>query len=169
MWYANQKDSWSYDYAIDTQQRVEKHLLPLLGYKPITEINTKTMRDLLLGIQDKGLIDTLYKVKSIASRIFNYSIGMEISEINPVNNLSNDVFKKKVEQHYATVTEPKQIAWLLSMIKQVNSGQSVKTALELAPHLFLRPEELTGLRWSEIDFQMDLDFVRLNLTRFYTR
>ena len=94
MWYANQKDSWSYDYAIDTQQRVEKHLLPLLGYKPITEINTKTMRDLLLDIQDKGLIDTLYKVKSIASRIFNYSIGMEISEINPVNNLSNDIFKK---------------------------------------------------------------------------
>ena len=31
MWYANQKDSWSYDYAIDTQQRVEKHLLPSKG------------------------------------------------------------------------------------------------------------------------------------------
>ena len=87
MWYANQKDGWTYDYAIDTQQRVDKHLLPLLGYKPITEINTKIMRDLLLGIQDKGTIDTLYKVKSIASRIFNYSIGMEISEINPVSNL----------------------------------------------------------------------------------
>jgi integrase len=152
MWYANQQDGWTYDYAIDTQQRVEKHLLPLLGYKPITEINTKTMRDLLLGIQDKGLIDTLYKVKSIASRIFNYSIGMEISEINPVNNLSNDIFKKKVEKHYATVTEPKQIKWLLGMLNEVNSALPVKTALKLAPHLFLRPEELAGLKWSEIDF-----------------
>jgi integrase len=152
MWFANQKDGWTYDYAIDTQQRVEKHLLPLLGYKSITEINTKTMRDLLLDIQDKGLIDTLYKVRSIASRIFNYSIGMEISEINPVNNLPNDIFKKKVEKHYASVTEPKQIKWLLSMLKEVNSSLPVKTALELAPHLFLRPEELTGLRWSEIDF-----------------
>jgi integrase len=153
MWYANQKDGWTYDYAIDTQQRVDKHLLPLLGYKPITEINTKTMRDLLLGIQEKGTIDTLYKVKSIASRIFNYSIGMEISEINPVSNLPNDIFKKKLEKHYASVTEPKEIKWLLVMLKDVNSSLPVKIALDLAPHLLLRPEELAGLKWSEIDFK----------------
>jgi integrase len=153
MWYGNQKDGWTYDYAIDTQQRVAKHLLPLLGHMPITEINTKMMRDLLLGIQDKGTIDMLYKIKSIASRIFSYSIGMELSEINPVSNLSNDIFKKKVEKHYASITEPKKIKWLLTILKDLNSSMPVRIALDLAPHLLLRPEELAGLEWSEIDFK----------------
>ena len=153
MWYDNQKDGWTYDYAIDTKQRVAKHLLPLLGHMPITEINTKMMRDLLLGIQDKGTIDMLYKIKSIASRIFSYSIGMELSEINPVSNLSNDIFKKKVEKHYASITEPKKIKWLLTILKDLNSSMPVRIALDLAPHLLLRPEELAGLEWSEIDFK----------------
>ena len=153
MWYGNQKDGWTYDYAIDTKQRVDNHLLPLLGHMPIKEINTKMMRDLLLGIQDKGTIDMLYKIKSIASRIFSYSIGMELSEINPVSNLSNDIFKKKIEKHYASITEPKKIKWLLTMLKGVNSSMPVRIALDLAPHLLLRPEELAGLQWSEIDFK----------------
>ena len=153
MWYGNQKDGWTYDYAIDTKQRVAKHLLPLLGHMPITEINTKMMRDLLLGIQDKGTIDMLYKIKSIASRIFSYSICMELSEINPVSNLSNDIFKKKVEKHYASITEPKKIKWLLTILKDLNSSMPVRIALDLAPHLLLRPEELAGLEWSEIGFK----------------
>ena len=38
------------------------------------------------------------------------------------------------------------------MLKQSRGGIAVKTALNLAPHFFLRPGELVGLRWEEIDF-----------------
>ena len=39
------------------------------------------------------------------------------------------------------------------MLKGVNSSMPVRIALDLAPHLLLRPEELAGLQWSEIDFK----------------
>ena len=153
MWHNNLKDEWSEGYAIDTQQRAAKYLLPVLGDMPITEINAKIMRDLLLDIQDKGVLDTVAKIRGIATRIFSYSVGMGAIEVNPVRDLPLDIFKKPKEKHYATVTEPKKIAWLLNILKEVNSLQSVKIALELAPHLFLRPTELTGLLWSEVDLE----------------
>jgi len=163
MWHNHQKDSWSKDYAIDTQQRANKYLLPLLGNQPIAEINAKTMRDLLLDIQEKGILDTVQKIKGIANKVFSYSVGMGVIDINPVRDLPNDIFKKPKEKHYATITEPKKIAWLLGMLKEVNSSQSVKTALTIAPHVFLRPTELSGLKWSEID--LDNKIIRIESQR----
>ena len=162
MWHSSMSD-WSEGYAIDTQQRANMYLLPLLGDRRIDEINTKLLIDLLLEIQNKGVLDTVQKIKGILNRVFSYAVNMQIINSNPAREISNDLFKKKKESRYAFVSEPKDIKWLLSMLKQVNSGQSVTTALELAPHLFLRAGELVGLRWSEIDFEEKL--IRLPASR----
>jgi integrase len=41
---------------------------------------------------------------------------------------------------------------LLLKLKQVSSGLSVKTAVNLVPHLMLRPDELATLKWEYFDF-----------------
>ena len=43
----------------------------------------------------------------------------------------------------------------------------VRMALKIAPHLFLRPGELVGLRWSEVD--LDENIIRINASRMKMR
>jgi integrase len=50
--------------------------------------------------------------------------------------------------------------------KHIGSDE-VNAALEIAPHVFLRPGELTGLLWSEVDFQERL--IRINAERMKTK
>jgi integrase len=54
------------------------------------------------------------------------------------------------------MTNPKDISRLLKMIDCHKGTYQVETALKLAPYLFLRPGELAGLMWDEIDFDNNL-------------
>ena len=155
-WHNNKKDEWSIDYANDVAQRAECYLLPFIGNKPMGEITTPEMLGLLKKIEQRDLLDTLEKIKGIASRVFSYAVGMGYVTINPVRDLPRDVFKKKKQQHYSTITDPKEIGFLLRAIDGHKGSYQVRTALIIAPHLFLRPGELTGLTWKEIDFNNKL-------------
>ena len=162
-WLNNKKDEWTPGYAEDTVQRANSYLLPIIGKMPIDQINSPIMLKLLLEIQDKGLLDTLQKVKGIANGVFSHSVGMGIITVNPVRDLPNDIFKKKPIKHHATITDPKEIGLLLNMLDQHIGSDEVNAALTIAPHVFLRPGELTGLLWSEVDFHARL--IRINAER----
>ena len=107
------------------------------------------------------------KVKSILNGVFKYSVGMDIIKINPVRDLPNDIFEKKADKHYATITDPKEIPWLLDKLEQYEGTYEVRAALIIAPHVFLRPTELTGMLWSEVDF--DDHLIRINKGRMKTK
>ena len=162
-WLNNKKDEWTPGYAEDILQRANSYLLPIIGKMPIDEISSPIMLKLLLEIQDKGLLDTLQKVKGIANRVFSHSVGMGIITVNPVRDLPNDIFKKKPIKQHATITDPKEIGLLLHMLDKHIGSDEVNAALTIAPHVFLRPGELTGLLWSEVDFHARL--IRINAER----
>ena len=151
-WIENKRDEWSSGYIEDTQQRANNYLMPTLGKLPIEDIKSPDMRNLLLKIQSSGKLDMLQKVKGIANGVFKYSVGMGVISVNPVRDLPNEIFKKKPVKHYASITDPKEIGILLDKLEEYNGSYEVNNALKLAPHLFLRPSELTGLLWSEVDF-----------------
>ena len=151
-WIENKRDEWSSGYIEDTQQRANNYLIPTLGKLPIEDIKSPDMRNLLLKIQSSGKLDMLQKVKGIANGVFKYSVGMGVISVNPVRDLPNEIFKKKPVRHYASITDPKEIGILLDKLEEYNGSYEVNNALKLAPHLFLRPSELTGLFWSEVDF-----------------
>ena len=167
-WHDFKKDDWSVDYADDVIKRAKMYLLPYIGNKPMSTIDSKTMRILLKQIERKGIIDTLQKIRSIASRVFKYSVGLDIIKSDPTRDLSTDIFKRKKTVHYATITNPVEIGGLLRAIENYKWSYAVGTALKIAPHVFLRPSELAGLTWDEIDFTNKLirnDASRMKMDR----
>jgi len=162
-WLEFKKDTWTPGYVDDTQQRANSYLIPVIGNLLVEEIKSSDMRVLLLKIQETGKLDMLKKVKGIASGVFKYSVGMDIITVNPVRDLPSDIFKKIPVKHYATITNPREIASLLNKLDTHIGTLEVSTALKLAPHLLLRPSELTGLLWSEIDF--DEKLIRIDADR----
>lgn len=152
-WIDNNKDEWSPKTTKQATQRANNYLMPTLRNLPIEDIMPPHMRNLLLKIQDKGKLDMLHKVKGIANGVFKYSVGMGVISVNPVRDLPNDIFKKKPVKHYATITDPKEIGLFLNKLEEYRGSYEVKAALRMASHIFLRPNELSGLLWSEIDFE----------------
>ena len=82
-----------------------------------------------------------------------YAVSNEEIEINIALSLSPDLFIKKPEKHYAHAKTPQEYKKVLLKLKQVSSGLSVKTAVNLVPHLMLRPDELASLKWEYFHFK----------------
>jgi integrase len=162
-WIDNNKDDWTKKTTKQAIQRANNYLIPTLGNLPLEDIKPPDMRILLLKIQGSGKLDMLLKVKGIANGVFKYAVGMGVITVNPIRDLPNDIFKKKPVKHYSTIVDPKKIAPLLDKLDRYRGTYEVKTALNIAPHVFLRPNELVGLMWSEIDF--DEKLIRINPER----
>lgn len=166
-WHQNQLDNWTASYAHDIRQRAETYLIKYLGKKPITEISSKDIKMILLDLNNRDLLDTLEKIRGIAKRVFAYAVGMDWVENNPARDVPLDIFKKKQKRHYATITNPNEISRLLKALEMHKGSYEVRMALKIAPHLLLRPEELVGLRWSEVD--LDENIIRINASRMKMR
>ncbi|MGC9386997.1 MAG: tyrosine-type recombinase/integrase [Hydrogenovibrio sp.] len=149
-------DNWKINYAKDIRERVEAHLIPLLGNLPAEDIKPQHMIRALKEIEAKGRLETLKRSRQYASRIFSYGVGMGYCERNPVRDLPNDIFQKQKKTNYSHVSERKDLHQLLNAIDGYLGDISTATALKLAPYVFLRPKELAGLRWDEVNLTDDL-------------
>lgn len=58
--------------------------------------------------------------------------------------------------HYATILEPVKVGELLRAIDGYESLGLTRLALQLAPHVFVRPGELRHARWEEVDLDAAL-------------
>nr|WP_243750675.1 site-specific integrase [Thiomicrorhabdus marina] len=76
-------------------------------------------------------------------------------EVDPVRDLPTDIFLKQEKDNYSHITDRAQLYQLLNALDSYIGDISIATALKLAPHVLLRPNELAGLRWDEIDLDKD--------------
>ena len=151
-WYDLAVDDWAEKTAKGVVGRMEKHILPYIGYMPIGSIDTDTIIEVLMKIQSKGTIDTSNKVRGIVKRVFEHCILYKVIKSNPTLAISSKMFKKTKSKHYPTFTNQKDIATLIKNVNNYDKSISVSKALKLAPHIFLRPGEIAGLTWDEVDF-----------------
>ncbi len=137
-------------------QRVNNHLMPYIGNTPACDITPMMLIEALKRLDDADKTHMRTKVKGIASMVFKYGVGYGLISNDPTASLPNNIFKAHVTEHYATVTDPKDVKALFIKLNACNDLGGVCGALRLAPLVFLRPSEVAGLRWDEVDFDAKL-------------
>ena len=132
------------------RQRFDKYLKPRLGAMPIATITVQGLRSVLLKMQDSGTLETAHRVRALAERVFRYAIATGRAERNVAGDLRGTLAAVSTT-HFAAITEPDEIGGLLRAIDGYQGQPSVMYALRMAPYVFVRPGELRGARWPEID------------------
>ena len=130
--------------------RLEKNVFPWLGNRPIAEITAPEVLSVLRRIDERGARYSAHKVRSEISQCFRYAIATGRAERDPCPDLRGAIPPVKTE-HMASITEPRAVAELLRAIDGFRGTFVVKSALLLAPMLFVRPGELRKAEWSGFD------------------
>lgn len=128
------------------------HLEPALGSRPIAEIKPKEVLAALKKIEKRGHRETAGRTRNFASRVFRHGVASDRCESDPAALLSDALASPKVK-HHAAILEPKPLGEFLRAIDDFTGGPIVKLAMQLSPHVFLRPGELRQGRWEEIDWE----------------
>lgn len=148
-WHREFQGTWTEEHADRLIRRIENNLLPWLGPRPISEITAPEILAVLNRIKGRSL-ETAHRVKIVCGQIFRYGIATGKCLHNPVPDLQG-ALPQVNGGHYSAPTDPKKIGPLLRALDEYDGAFVVQRALRLAPLLFVRPGELRGAEWAELD------------------
>lgn len=154
-WHIRQSVKWAEVTAHRNLTLIENDLLPQLGNRPVSEIQTFELVGCLNRIVDRGAIETAHKARQILNQVCRYAKQTGRLEHNPASDLGGVIPPKKVS-HMAAITDPGEFGKLLVAIDKHKGSNIIRTALALAPLLFQRPGELCAMEWSELDLDKGL-------------
>jgi integrase len=141
-------------FAVSTADKArwtfERLLFPHLGSKKIPSITASDVLSVLRPIESQGRHDTCHRVKQRISQVLRFAIAIGRSDRDVTIDLKG-ALTPVVAKHFASITEPRRVGELLRAIDGYVGQPATSFALRLAPLLFVRPGELRGARWSEVD------------------
>lgn len=149
-WLAKHSPTWAPSHGSNIVARLERDLFPPLGHRPIAEITAKELLATVSRIADRGATETAHRALQNCGQIFRYAIVTGRTERNPAADLKGALPPVK-PSHLAAIVEPTAIGGLLRAIESYQGSFITKSALRLAPLVFVRPGELRQAEWSEID------------------
>jgi integrase len=126
-------------------------LLDGIAARPIVAITPHELLDALKRVERRGHHETAQRLRAFAGRVFRYGFATLRTDRNPADILKGALTVPRVK-HHAAILEPTKVGELLRAIEGYSGRPENRFALQLAPHVFLRPGELRQARWGEIKF-----------------
>lgn len=151
-WLEDGKGKWAAGTHRAKKARVEKHLLPALGERPLEEIGVKTLRPLLLDL--KGGAWTAVHIKGDLSGIFDFAILRGWCESNPVYLLRSLVEIPRSESKAAL--QAPQLRDFFRKLAGYRGWPETACGLRLILLTASRPGEVANAEWTEFDFEARL-------------
>lgn len=145
-------------WAESTATRSE-YLLSLLdgsiGHLPIAEIEPADVLAAVRRIENKGKLESARRTLQLAGCVFRYAVATARLPSDPTRDLRGALTNPTVT-HYGAILEPKRVGELLRAIDGYEGHPISKLAMQLAPHVFVRPGELRHAEWADIDLESAL-------------
>lgn len=140
-------------WAPATAKRSE-YLLSLvcgfIGKLPINEIEPADVLTAIRRVEGKGKLESARRSLQLAGAVFRYAVATARLMSDPTRDLRGALTAPTVT-HYGAITDAKKAGELLRAIDDYEGSGITKLALQIAPHVFVRPGELRHAEWSEID------------------
>jgi integrase len=154
-WYGKNEARWSSHYAIREKRNLEKDLFPYFAERHVGEIEPIELLAALRRVEERGALDVASRVLQTARAVWRYAVATARASRDITADLKGALTPHK-KRHFAAITDPKKVGELIRVIRGYQGGVIVRTALQLAPLLFQRPNELRGAAWVEIDLDAAL-------------
>jgi integrase len=150
-WGIKKVDQWE-EKNNRSKRMLERNIFPWIGNKPINEILPKEIMDCLRRIEDRGTIETAHRTLQLCGQVFRYAVATGRTHRDITPDLRGALPPSK-GSNFSSITDPKLVAPLLNAINTYSGSFIVKSALQLAPLVFVRPGELRQAEWADIDLE----------------
>ncbi|EFL85747.2 hypothetical protein HMPREF0326_01450 [Desulfovibrio sp. 3_1_syn3] len=152
------ENKWEASHAKRNKERFVGNIFPVIGMKNINELTLSDFDKAFVPLKRRGALETAHRICAMCIEILNYAARFRyLADKNIIFDLQQ--YKKEdlprpVKGKLATITEPDEIGELLCKIEESEGRQTypVALALQIAPYVMLRPGELVGGMWEEINF-----------------
>jgi integrase len=140
---------WSPATAIRSEYLLSQ-LNPSIGSLAIADIAPADILGAVRRIEAKGNLESARRTMQLAGMVFRYAVATARLRSDPTRDLRGALTAPTVT-HYGAITDPKKVCELLRAIDDYKGSGITKLALQIAPHVFVRPGELRHADWDDFD------------------
>lgn len=149
-WYEKNKTQWADSHSSKIIARLENDVFPWMGSRPIVSIKAPEILAVVRRIESRGALDTAHRVLQNCGQVMRYAVATGRADRDPTHDLKGALTPVQ-QSHYASITDPDGVSELLRAMEGFRGTMVVKSALMLAPLVFVRPGELRKAKWKDID------------------
>lgn len=152
-WYARQVHTWVPTHARDVLRRLERNIFPLLGSRPISQVEAPELLATVRKIEKRGAHDLAHRVLQVCGQVFRYGIATGRCTRDLAADLRG-ALTPHVKHNQAAV-RPEELPALVHAIGTYDKlgDRQTMLALKLMILTFVRTGELIGGLWSEVDME----------------
>jgi integrase len=149
-WCESRKHKWVTSYGEAMMTRLENHVFPKLGDRPIADINAPELLAVLRIVENSGALDLAMRLLQASGQIFRFAIATGRAERNPAVDLRG-ALKPPVRKNQAHL-KADELPEYLDALEAYDGSLQTKLALKFLLLTFVRTGELRGAEWTEINF-----------------
>jgi integrase len=127
-------------------------LLSDLGGMAVADIEPADILAPLRKIERRGNHETARRALQFTGQTLRYAIATARLRSDPSRDLKGALTAPRV-RHHPAIVDPERLGELLRAIDGYSGRPSTKLALQIAPHVFVRPGELRHADWSEFNLE----------------
>jgi len=147
-WHENRLVKWTALYAKKTLKRMETHVFPKLGTRPIADISPHELLSIMRTIEEHSA-DLAHRQLQICGQIFSFAVVTQRATFNPAASLRG-ALEPVVKKTHAYI-KPNELGEYLRNLEAYDGALQTKLAMRFLLFTFVRTSELRGAAWSEID------------------
>lgn len=165
-WHETNMSKWTPEHAQRTWRRLQGHIFPALGKRPVAEISTLELLDVLRTVEKDGKTETTHRLLQTCKVIFQFAVLTQKVKYNPANDL-NGVLKPHKTVNYPTIGH-NQIPEFLEKLETVSTLNLTRLAIKALILTMVRQGEMRVAKWEDIDFAAKEWRVRPETTKMGT-
>lgn len=149
-WHKRNEAVWSSGHALKIWRRLELHILPALGRRPISEIKPLEVLCVVQKVEATGGTDVCGRVLWICSAVFQFAIITGRAEHNAAQNLKG-ALKPYKETHHPSL-KAREMPAFLAALEGLDTSEQNRIAFKVLLMTALRTGELRHGKWEDVDF-----------------
>ncbi|WP_457097538.1 tyrosine-type recombinase/integrase [Lysobacter sp. P5_B9] len=144
------KRTWVPEYSAKVTAWFDNDVFPWIGARAVADLKAPDFLRVVRRVEDRGAIESAHRLLQNCGQVMRYAVATGRAERDPVSSLRG-ALPAPPEKHHAAITDPKAVGGLMRAIDSYAGSFITKSALRLAPLVFVRPGELRQAEWTEFD------------------
>ncbi len=165
-WFEKFSPNWAPGYSSKVIRRLEICVFPWIGSMPIAQIKAPDLLACLRRVEARGKLGTAHRALQVCGRVFRYAVATGRAERDPSGTCEG-----RCRRNRRSITRrlpiPGASPDYCGRSMSMKAREVVRSALRLAPLVFVRPGELRAAEWKE--FNLDAGEWRIGAERMKMR
>jgi integrase len=150
-WHEHRQARWSAEHAGDVLASLETHVFPVLGDRPIADIDPPLVLEVLQSIESAGMFETARRVRQRISAVFGFAIARKLVTYDPAGLLTKELGAAPAPRQQPALVELEAVRELLAAVEASSAAAIVKLASRFLALTAVRWAAVRGACWEEIE------------------